>query len=264
MKREKGSVLVEATFILPVVILVFLAFGLFIRYFVTYETLQHGMYEITREMSAYYYVYAAMGFEETSNGIAKEANNAQENLDMLAKPINVTADGITATMASIKAISDQLSRAHGELGSSSIDPQALAENAKGLEGSINELFMNGNALKESLPDTQAALELIVQNPLETVTYLIKFSGGKAFSWAQNTVMGLLGKALMGAHVPGGDLDRYMESHGLSDYQCAMAWNDSGSGDVEMLATYVFHIRLFGGYEFPVIQKTTTKGWGLGV
>lgn len=260
---EKGSVIVEATLVFPLVILVMVAFCVLIRFFVVYETLQHGMYETTREMSAYYYLYASLGLEEFSSSITQEANAATEKLDMLAEPMN-------ATISNMRSIASQLGSIKSDLGSMSAGDVRLNDTASieaavdTFRNHVDTLQEEGAALKDSLGDTRAALQLIRESPLEALTYLLKTSIGQVATWAENSVMNALARAFMGQHVPGGDVDSYARAYGILNLKNAMAWNNAASGDVEMVLTYLFRIRLFNGFDFQVIQKTTTKGWALGV
>ena len=256
MSNEKGSVILETALVFPIVLLVMLAFSVLVRYFAVYETIQHGMYETTREMSAYYYLYAVTGLEETSNAIAQETKKAEDNLNMLAEPF-------TQTIGSIRTIANQLSSAQQTLGKASTGELTLAD-AQQVEQQVSAIVSTAGALGTSIQDCGAAVELILQSPLEAMTYLLKFGAGQGFEWAQNSVMNLIGQALLSQHIPGRKLQRYAAASCISYMHAAMAWNGGGSGDVEMVATYKFTIRLFGGYDFWVTQRTTAKGWGMGV
>lgn len=255
MKNEKGSVILETSLVFPIVLLVMLAFAVLVRYFVVYETVQHGMYETTREMSSYYYIYA-MTLEDYVNKITGEAKNAEGQLDMLAEPFNTT-------IGNIKSIADQLSGAKQALGEvsagdvSKLDPDALSQRVENLTDTIQ-------ATGTGLQDCSAALQLLAESPLEAITYFLKVGVGQTMTWAQNSVMNLLGQALLTKHIPGGNLENYTKAYGISEMNTMTAWNVDESGNVEMAVTYKFTIRLFGGYDFWVTQKTVAKGWGLGV
>ncbi len=258
MKKEKGSIVVEASLVFPIVIMVMLAFSILIRYFMVYETIQHGMYETTREVGAYYYVYSLSGVEDCHNQFSDEKGKAEGNLDMLAEPINQTINTITI-------IGEKLNSTGQIAGELANDPSTFSmDKVSQVESNINTLVDSAGKLKQNLGDSKAALELIAANPLETLTYVIKLGVGEAFDWAVDSGMNLIARALLSKHIPGGDLDRYAAFYGIEDLNTAMVWNAGMSGDVEMLVTYKFTIRLFGGYTYQVIQRTVTKGWGRGV
>lgn len=256
MKRERGSIILEASLVFPIVVLVMLAFSVLVRYFVVYEALQHGMYETTREMSAYYYLYSTTGLEDFSNGISGVGSDARENLDMLAKPFN-------ETLANIRTIADQLSAAKRELGEVSADGFRYAD-VNEVRSRVQELYNTLDATGTSVRDCGASLELLMESPLEAMTYLLQYAASEGFTWAENSAMNLIGQALLSQHIPGRNLERYAQAYGIDDMHAAMAWNAGGSGDVEMMLSYKFTIRLFGGFDFQVIQRTKARGWSTGV
>lgn len=255
MKKEKGSIIVEASLVFPLVLMVMVAFSILIRYFVVYEIMQHGMYETTREMSAYYYLYSAWGLEATSNGILEEGQKATENLDMLAKPIN-------ATITSIKNIAGGLQSAQNDLA-----PEQFAGgnvSAEKIEQIVENLSEETGDLMTNAEDSLASVQLIMESPLEAMTYVLKSAAGGLAKNGQNFLMDLVGQALLTKHIPGKDLKRYADIYGISEVKTSMRWNSDRKGSVEMIVTYKFSIQLFGGYDFRVVQRTKTKGWGIGV
>lgn len=256
MKDEKGSVILETSLILPIVVLAMLAFAMLVRYFVVYETMQHGMYETTREMSAYYYLYAAFGLEDFSNDINSTGEKATASLSEMAEPFN-------STIASIRHISTSLSGAQSTLGAMSTGDVQIAD-LETLSGQVDEIVSGAQGMTTGLQNCAGVVQAIAKNPLQTLTYLLQYVGRDAFEWGQNSLMNLIGQALMSKHIPGGDLERYTQLYGVSDMNTAMAWNSRKDGDVEMMVSYKFSIPLFNGYDFLVTQKTTTKGWGCGV
>lgn len=255
MKNEKGSIILETSLVFPIVLLVMLAFTVLVRYFVVYETVQHGMYETTREMGAYYYVYA-MTLEDYVNEITGEAMSKEDQLNMLAEPFNTT-------IGNIKNIANQLSGAKKALGETSVD-DILKVDPSVINQKVTDLNNTVQATGTSLQDCSAAIQLLAESPLEAITCVLKMAGGQAINWAQNSVMNLIAQALLSKHIPGEDLIRYTQAYGISEMNTMTAWNVKQSGDVEMAVTYKFTIRLFGGYDFWVTQKTKAKGWGLGV
>ena len=259
MRREKGSMVVEASLVFPLVVLVMLAFIILVRYFVVYEIFQHGLYETTREVSSYYYLYSAIGLEQAQNEIQNEGKKAQENLDELIKPFNTTINTMTN-------IAGAFSNAESAVGKLVANPQdaLINGNLESIAEPVDKIVKNAADLPDNFADIGAALELVAENPLETLTYVLKSAGASGVDAAFNLGMNLVTGGLMSKHVPGG-VQQFARVMGVDGLKIRTLWNSGGSqGEIQMIFTYEFTIRLFNGFKFQVIQKSVTRGWGIGV
>ena len=177
---------------------------------------------------------------------------AETNLDELTKPFLEVTRGIEAISGGLQGMSASL-----ESDTPSYDPADYEKWIEQMSGGADQVV--GSA--EGVVDSVAA---IGSDPVAFIGYILQTAASGAIQSGVDAAMGALSKLLLLKHIPGNGLEEYAAAFGIHDLRAAAAWNRNGSGNVEMIVRYEFEIPLFGGLRFAVVQRTMTRGWGLGV
>jgi len=101
LKTIRGSATVEASIILPVVIIIFVSIMSVVRIVGTYEHVQHALNEVAADLSQYSYLYAVSGLQEKHDEVIDEIEKARDELLVQQNAINVfygTIQNITGEM----------------------------------------------------------------------------------------------------------------------------------------------------------------------
>lgn len=256
-KRENGSVVTEASIVLPLfVITVFLIIN-FVNIFSLHNKIQFAINSVAHEMASYLYLDSALHIHQTVDGISGDGED-------YTQPIDAASDDILACLKSIQDLKGDVQAVTSQVANPDLSQQGI-ENIK---DQTEQLKNDANDTKEK---TQTALEDVknlAENSKETaigvgyigydaIIYMIRDGAGSL------AAKGLIGKYLS---------DEYLKVYGVKDglsglsFSEASIFNDEDSRMVDIVVQYDVSLKYFSwilGVDKPkvtIVQRVTVPAW----
>lgn len=241
-KKERGSVVVEASIVLPTfMIAVFLVINM-VNVFAVHNRVQFALNAAAHELASYSYLYAALHFNNAEQTIENDGNPYTSKIDQASSDVLACLDQIQA----LKSGGGDLAKQAGD----------LARSGQNVVGSVGELVKDpkGTAIGVGYMLTEAGI------------YQLK-------SGAATVLARTLTKKYL--ELDGQSADDYLESVGVSggyrglNFGGSTLLNDTGSIHnghrmIDFVVEYdidlsAFHL-LLGDEKLHVVQRVTMPAW----
>lgn len=227
MKKDKGSLTVEATLTLSIFLMVYITILFIMRIVFAYGVVQHALNQTAKEFSTYSYYYAVSGLGEINETIQSS-----------------TAEGISNFNQNVSNIVDVYDK-FGELGNAVTETeaaaakdtvQAIADDPVAAIKSVGSVFLNGgNEAAKSFTCGELSRSLMA-----------KYISGAGYDAANTRLANLC--------VEGG-LD------GI-DFSASSFWSPGSENDIQLVACYtikpILPIRVID--EINLVNKIKVRGW----
>lgn len=243
--KNKGSLTVEASIVLPLFICVILTIGFFIRIVHTHEVIQYAIDEAANEIASTSYIYYSSGFFDIERGIKDETKSDFED--------SFDKESSNAGMEDIGEIISEVEK--------------LLETAGDSNNSLQELFeIIKNIEEDSLKE---AVKSVAQEGKKEIYNYVKFQVGNII--AKNQVKKHLltsnnmdlQKRLEQLHIVNHNDDNSGDILGqLYGLDFSRSRYLQGNDEIDIIVTYKVDLPLpldFIG-EIPMLQRATSRAW----
>lgn len=144
-KREEGSIVVEATFILPIVLITMFMFLNIINLFILHSKIQFALNATAHELAGYSYVYQLSGVEGALDKIHKDGKKYTESLLDTAESITkVIEDGTTT----VNTLVETVEKGKGVYEQIASLPGTLEDAVNSLENSFTGIYKEISTLPD--------------------------------------------------------------------------------------------------------------------
>lgn len=253
MKKNKGSLTVEACLSVTIFLMVFLTIMYFVRIVFAYGIVQHSLNQVAKEFSTYTYYYNVSGLGDINNTIQDSTSAGRESF-------NENVGNIMNVYSKFGELGDGLGEVK-DVGASG-DLTAITDSFEGLGEDIN-------GFTESLGPAKETIEAVVKDPITT----IKAIGGVFLNGANETaktlICGEISRHLMAKYISEGGYDEANTrlknlriNNGLDglNFSASTFWKDGN--DIELVVCYtinpVFPIKIID--KLNMMNRITVSGW----
>lgn len=193
-KRQSGNATVEASVLLPLVLLAFLSLLYIVRLAVTYERMQQALNQVAGDLSKYSYLYAVSGLKERHDSLNRSIEEAEEEIIR-------QQDAVNSFFNAIGGVSDDMIRfaqADGRTVSSIMD---MVEGISEADSSFGEFI--------------GLVGEITEDPMEEARMISLALSGTVLSEAKTQLMGIISKSMLkkrlasDLNIPANQLDNYL-------------------------------------------------------
>lgn len=256
VKDERGMITVEAVLSLVPFILVILGIISFINIFMVHNKIQYAMYQVGSELSAYTYLYQALGVRDADFELKEDIDRETEEIDATIEDVNTFL---------------------GQVGT--------------LEGTVEDIGSNGvenigtdveNVLTEGQNTVDAAKEAIesgkvlISDPQDLMRNVVYFGIEKLEDEVKSLLLGTVASAMMEGYLTTGTeatgvqtADQYLKAAGVKDgmkgldFGNSELFSDKDLRMIDIIVEYdleVFFFKLFGGRTIHVVQRCAIPAW----
>lgn len=254
MKKDKGSLTVEACLSLTIFLMVFLTIMYFVRIVFAYGIVQHSLNQVAKEFSSYTYYYQVSGLGDINDAIQNSTSAGTQNFN--------------------KNVGDMMDvyKEFGNLGDgiANISKSASEGDLAGIAESFSSLSGNTEDFTSAISTAKEDIQKIVEDPMTAVKSLggVLLNSGNEIG--KTLICGEISRHLMAKYISADGynaanerLEKLRIKGGLDglNFSASSFWK-SGN-DVEFVVCYtinpVFPIKVVDELNF--VNKVTVRGWG---
>lgn len=174
-KRQNGTATVEASVLLPLVLLAFLSVLYIVRLVVTYERMQQALNQVAGDMSQYSYLYAVSGLKERHDAL-------QSSIEEAGEEIISRQNAVGSFFNAIGGISGDIS--------------GLAQGDEGMTGSVLDAVTNIREANSSYEEIMGYIGEAIEDPMAEARMISLALSGAFFSEAKTQLMGTISKSML--------------------------------------------------------------------
>lgn len=265
MKRKKnnsenGMITVEAVLSMVPFILVIAGIISFINIFMIHNKIQYAMYQISSELSAYTYVYEALGIRDADKAVQEDADRETTELDK-------TIDTTTTFLNQLSVVSDSADATWDDVS---------AGNWETVEEDFEKLLDDAEKSKDDFKNAFDAAKDLVDDPMDLLRNVTFFAIEKGKDLAKNLLFAAMASNMMPKYLEktvGGntmDANAYLLAAGVYngleglDFSNSELFCDDENRMIDMVVEYdvsVFFFKLF--FKDPkihVVQRCAVPAW----
>lgn len=249
-KMEKGIITVEATLCLVPFIMVIVGIVSFINIYLVHNRIQYAIFQVGSELSAYTYLYEALGLRAADQTLQADADKATQDVD---KVIALTNEFISNTMGAKES--------YAKLSGSDISN--IRENLEESMGKSKEVVESGKEVGKQVVHMVNHPETIVQGAvymgIEKLMDVIK--GGLA---------GALSSGLANIYIQQLDrtADQYLQAfnvkEGKLNYGNSTMFSDEDHRMIDIVVEYDIEVYFFKLFlkdpTIHMVQRVTVPAW----
>lgn len=245
-KQEKGVIIVEATFIIPMFIFLIITIMWVVNLCTAQAKIQMAINSAAKEISTYSYLYGLTGLNDKRAEMNEAGKMATGNIDNAIDGVSKIYSGLSSTSESgQQAINGDLSGAIGSLDQGKSEIQSGGESLKGV------------------------YEQIKKDPKGFLISLGKATGNVAIDSATGYAAGALGKYFSEKHLETSKLsaDAHLRKLGVVGGFDGVDFSHSryclgGSDDITIVAEYQLKPLQFFKIDvkYTIVQTGRTKAW----
>lgn len=256
-KRECGSVVTEASIVLPLFIITTYLIINFVNIFSLHNKVQFSINAVAHEMASCLYLDSALHIHQTVDQISSDG-------DEYTEPIDTTSDDIMECLESVQNLKDDTNTMVSQVANPDLSKQGFDD----IKSQTDQVKQDVNDTKEKAQTAVDDVKNLVENPKETaigagfigvdaLIYLVRSGGGS-----------LAAQTLIGQYLS----DEYLRVHGVKDglsglsFSESSIFNDEDSRMVDIVVKYDVSLKFFKlvlGVDEPkmtVVQRVTIPAW----
>lgn len=255
MKKEKGSLTVEACLSLTIFLMVFLTILFLMRIVFAYGIVQHALNQTAKEFSTYTYYYAISGLADVDGAIKSSTAAGNAKFD--------------ESVSNVVSVYDSIGKLGGAVGDTVHGAQTGDINA--VISGVESVGTNYGELKENVGNTVDTIQWIADNPMDAIKSVggVLLHGGSQAT--KDFICGEISRALMAKYIDSGydaankRLKNLRVVDGLSglNFSASQFWADGSDNEIELVACYtikpVFPIKIMD--DIHLMNKVRVRGWG---
>lgn len=264
--RERGSVIVEATIVLPVFMIAMFFIINLIQLFTLHNRVQFALNSAAHELASYSYLYSASGLKGVEENVNTDA-------DAYAEPIDTASSNVVAFLDSVQTLRGEA----GKLVQQAQNPELSIDYMKEMD---NQIQKTGNQLSNTVEAGKEAgnsLGQLVSNPKGTaigIAYIVAEAGGYKLKAGAGSLLakGLVQKYL---ELDGKPADEYLKSHGVVDGYDGLSFsgssilngienNNDGERLIDFVVEYDVDLTMFqivlSDKKLHIVQRVTVPAW----
>lgn len=252
-KREKGMITVEAILCLVPFLMVIVGIISFINIYLVHNRIQYAIFQVGSELSAYTYLYEALGIRGARQTLDEDADKATENVD---KVIELTGEFFSSTMSAKESVSVLFDSGLNSFVDNTInvyqDGKKVVETGKEAGKQIQHVVKNPETL------VQGGVYIVIEKLLELVDQGKDGLG----AWLSS---GLANVYIQQSDMTAGQyLQAFNVKEGKLDYGNSALFSDEDHRMIDIVVEYdieVYFFKLF--LEDPTIhmvQRVTVPAW----
>lgn len=256
-KREGGSVVTEASIVLPLfIIAVYLIINL-VNIFSLHNKVQFGINAVAHEMASCLYLDSALHIHQTVEGISSDGDN-------YTKPIDDTSNDILEFLDSIQALKNDAQKTVSQVAQPDLSKQG-----------IDDMKAQTDQVKQDISDTRDKAQTAVddvknlaENPKETAIGAGYIGIDALINWVRDKSGSFAAKNLIGQYLG----DEYLRVHSVQeglaglDFTESSIFNDEDSRMVDIVVKYDVNLKFFklvlgaGEPKLTIVQRVTVPAW----
>lgn len=162
VKKERGSVVVEAAFTLPIFIIAMFFFINLINIFILHNKVQFAINSAAHEIAAYSYVYQKTDLRAAESKIQDDGKKYTEKIDETIGSVVKAIDNVKNTISSVKKTYekametvDSAKKVMDDVGTVFENVKSVAENVENLKNTVEDLPYE---TKKSIEDVKDRIE----------------------------------------------------------------------------------------------------------
>jgi len=254
MKKNKGSLTVEACLSLTVFLMVFMTILYVLRIVFAYEIVQHSLNQAAKEFSTYSYYYAVSGLGDVNGQIISSTSGGR--------------DSFNENVGNIVSVYNEFN----DMGDAARETYDLTKNAdiSGAMDSLPNIKTEYSEFQDSLGPATDTIKSVASDPVAALKSVgsVMLSGGNEI--AKTFVCGEIARALMTKYIADGydAADKRLKElrivGGLKGLNFGMSefWSPGGQNDIVLTVCYtidpVFPIKVIK--DLNVVNTVRVRGW----
>lgn len=253
-KKECGSIVTEAAFVLPVFFILFMLIINFVNIFCLHNMIQFAINSAAHELASYSYISSALSLHQTVNEVSADGDKYTERIDN-------TSNDILECLGSIQALKGDAKTTGNMLANPEIS-----------EEYINGITDQGEQIKEDINDVKDKSQVviddakdIIEHPKETLIGA-GYIGYDAMVYLARSGIGTQAVSLLTKKY----LDTaYIQAHGVKgglDFSDSSVFNDDKQQMVDIVVKYDIDLSAFGlvlgkgNPKLSMVQRVTVPAW----
>lgn len=256
-KRECGSVVTEASIVLPLFIITVYLIINFVNIFSLHNKVQFAINAVAHEMASCLYMDSALHIHQTVDQISSDG-------DEYTEPIDTTSNDIIKGLDSIQTLKNDTQTAVSQVANSDFSKQGIDN----IKSQTDQVKQDVSDAKEKVETAVDDVKNLAEHPKETaigagfigvdaLIYLVRSGGGS-----------LAAQTLIGQYLS----DEYLRVYGVKDglsglsFSESSVFNDEDSRMVDIVVKYDVSLKFFKlvlGVDEPkmtVVQRVTIPAW----
>ncbi len=265
--RERGMLTVEAVMTLVPFILLVLGLISFINVFMVHNKIQYSMYQTAHEISAYTYLYSALGIQAADKKVYEDQQAAYA-------PIKTDVENVTKLVGEIKDLGPVVSGAQSTASSlSEGDLSALS----GIQDQWNNGMSEINDVKDAWKPGTEGIKNLVSNPQAVFTAVSMWLLNSGKEWAKTQFLAWMTMANMEDNLESSLLsgapsaDEFLLQYGVIggfdglDFSNSHLFSDPTFDKIDIVCEYDLEVYFFKlipmkDNTIHVIQRVQIPGW----
>lgn len=255
LKKNKGSLTVEACISVTIFLMVFITILYIMRIVFAYGLVQHALNQTAKEFSTYSYYVAVSGLGDINGQIHSSTAEGKESF-------NTNVSNLVNVYDSFSQLGDGIQSTTNNVSSGNIE--GTINSVKGLGNDVNEF-------KNSLGPAADTIKSIASDPVAAIKSVgsVLVSGGSEAT--KSFLCGELSRALMAKYISEGGYDmantrmvnlRVVGGLDGIDFSSSSFWGPDAPNDIELVACYtidpIFPIDVIKELHF--MNKVRVRGW----
>lgn len=249
-KRQCGIATVEATVVIPVVMIAFISLLYVIRIVSVYSRMQNALNQVAAELSHYSYIYAVSGLKQQHDELADKTKNA-------AGELREQAEIIESFYRTIKEISG--------------DTSSFVKTRTNTGDIVSDLITEVENMQDSSEKLAEIMDRILQNPSEELQLIGLALSDSLFGRTKTVLFGAMAKSMLRNNlaedlkVASDQLGKLLMLKGgidQLDFSASTFFNDSET--IDLIVEYTVKP---GIYLFPEVRlrnRACMLSWAWGV
>ena len=254
MKKNKGSLTVEACLSITIFLMVFLTIMYFVRIVFAYGIVQHSLNQVAKEFSSYTYYYQVSGLGDINDAIQNSTSAGSENF-------NENVGNLMNVYKEFGNLGDGIGK---------VKDSVSGGNLENVANSLSSFSGNVDDFKSAIGPAKGTIQSVVEDPMTAIKSVggVLLNSGNEIG--KTLVCGEISRHLMAKYISNGGyeaankrLENLRIKGGLDglNFSASSFWK-SGN-DIEFVVCYtinpIFPIKVVDELNF--VNKVTVRGWG---
>ena len=253
-KRESGSVVTEASVVLPVFFIAVMLIVNFINIFSLHNKIQFAINSVAHEIAGYSYISSALNIHQTVNGISEDGNDYTERIDHSSNDILECIGSIQTLKGDTETLVSQVT-----------EPDVSQQGVEDVVNQGKQVVDDVNDVGEKAQEVIADGKDIMEHPKETLIGAGYIGYDALLYTVRNGIGAVTAEGLIGKHLT----DEYLEAYGVSgalDFSDSSVFNDENSKMVDIVVKYDVDLSVFGvvfrekNPKLSFVQRVTVPAW----